>query len=222
MINIKAINKSYGDKDKKIKVLQDISLQINKGELLLLLGASGSGKSTLLNLIGGIDRVDSGSIQVDGVEITSLNPNQLADYRAKKVAFIFQTYNLITSLSVEDNIRIVDEMSGGKARVDELLKNLGIEDLAKKYPSQLSGGQQQRVSIARSLAKDTPILLCDEPTGALDTKTGNNIMDLLKGLTNKGKTVIISTHNVNYEKYADRIVSIKDGKIQLNQDRLVE
>lgn len=222
MINIKAINKSYGDKDKKIKVLQDISLQINKGELLLLLGASGSGKSTLLNLIGGIDRVDSGSIQVDGVEITSLNPNQLADYRAKKVAFIFQTYNLITSLSVEDNIRIVDEISGGKARVDELLKNLGIEDLAKKYPSQLSGGQQQRVSIARSLAKDTPILLCDEPTGALDTKTGNNIMDLLKGLTNKGKTVIISTHNVNYEKYADRIVSIKDGKIQLNQDRLVE
>lgn len=222
MINIKAINKSYGDKDKKIKVLQDISLQINKGELLLLMGASGSGKSTLLNLIGGIDRVDSGSIQVDGVEITSLNLNQLADYRAKKVAFIFQTYNLITSLSVEDNIRIVDEISGGKAKVDELLKNLGIEDLAKKYPSQLSGGQQQRVSIARSLAKDTPILLCDEPTGALDTKTGNNIMDLLKGLTNKGKTVIISTHNVNYEKYADRIVSIKDGKIQLNQDRLVE
>lgn len=186
------------------------------------MGASGSGKSTLLNLIGGIDRVDSGSIQVDGVEITSLNPNQLADYRAKKVAFIFQTYNLITSLSVEDNIRIVDEISDGKAKVDELLKNLGIEDLAKKYPSQLSGGQQQRVSIARSLAKDTPILLCDEPTGALDTKTGNNIMDLLKGLTNEGKTVIISTHNVDYKKYADRIVRIKDGKIQLNQDRLVE
>ena len=174
---------------------------------------SGSGKSTLLNILGGLEKSTNGSVIIDGVDITGLNNNQLAEYRAKKVGFIFQSYNLLPSLNVRDNVSIVKEISKEALDTDLILEQVGLGNRGKDYPSLMSGGEQQRVSIARAIAKNTPILLCDEPTGALDTENGYRIMNLLKDLTEKGKTVIVVTHNLEYTKYADKIINLKDGNI---------
>lgn len=214
MIELIEIYKTFKNDKKDVEFLKNINFRINKGELVLITGPSGSGKSTLLNLIGGLDSPSAGKIIIDGEDISSFNKNKLAEMRAKKLAFIFQSYNLLDSLNVEDNIKLVKKLTGKNIDVNSLLKDVDLEGYNKKYPHTLSGGQMQRVSIARALAKDAPILLCDEPTGALDSKTGLKIMDLLKDLSGKGKTIIMVTHNLDYKIYADKLISIKDGQIK--------
>lgn len=213
LIKVQNLTKTYRRDSVENNVLKNISFNIKANELTLILGASGSGKSTLLNILGGLEKSTNGSVIIDGVDITGLNNNQLAEYRAKKVGFIFQSYNLLPSLNVRDNISIVKEISKEALDTDLILEQVGLGNRGKDYPSLMSGGEQQRVSIARAIAKNTPILLCDEPTGALDTENGYRIMNLLKDLTEKGKTVIVVTHNLEYTKYADKIINLKDGNI---------
>lgn len=213
LIKVQNLTKTYKRDSVENNVLKNISFNIKANELTLILGASGSGKSTLLNILGGLEKSTNGSAIVDGVDITGLNNNQLAEYRAKKVGFIFQSYNLLPSLNVRDNVSIVKEISKEALDTDLILEQVGLGNRGKDYPSLMSGGEQQRVSIARAIAKNTPILLCDEPTGALDTENGYRIMNLLKDLTEKGKTVIVVTHNLEYTKYADKIINLKDGNI---------
>lgn len=213
LIKVQNLTKTYKRDSVENNVLKNISFNIKANELTLILGASGSGKSTLLNILGGLEKSTNGSVIVDGVDITGLNNNQLAEYRAKKVGFIFQSYNLLPSLNVRDNVSIVKEISKEALDTDLILEQVGLGNRGKYYPSLMSGGEQQRVSIARAIAKNTPILLCDEPTGALDTENGYRIMNLLKDLTEKGKTVIVVTHNLEYTKYADKIINLKDGNI---------
>ena len=201
LIKVQNLTKTYRRDSVENNVLKNISFNIKANELTLILGASGSGKSTLLNILGGLEKSTNGSVIVDGVDITGLNNNQLAEYRAKKVGFIFQSYNLLPSLNVRDNVSIVKEISKEALDTDLILEQVGLGNRGKDYPSLMSGGEQQRVSIARAIAKNTPILLCDEPTGALDTENGYRIMNLLKDLTEKGKTVIVVTHNLEYTKY---------------------
>ena len=213
LIKVQNLTKTYRRDSVENNVLKNISFNIKANELTLILGASGSGKSTLLNILGGLEKSTNGSVIIDGVDITGLNNNQLAEYRAKKVGFIFQSYNLLPSLNVRDNVSIVKEISKEALDTDLILEQVGLGNRGKDYPSLMSGGEQQRVSIARAIAKNTPILLCDEPTGALDTENGYRIMNLLKDLTEKGKTVIVVTHNLEYTKYADKIINLKDGNI---------
>lgn len=213
LIKVQNLTKTYKRDSVENNVLKNISFNIKANELTLILGASGSGKSTLLNILGGLEKSTNGSVIIDGVDITGLNNNQLAEYRAKKVGFIFQSYNLLPSLNVRDNVSIVKEISKEALDTDLILEQVGLGNRGKDYPSLMSGGEQQRVSIARAIAKNTPILLCDEPTGALDTENGYRIMNLLKDLTEKGKTVIVVTHNLEYTKYADKIINLKDGNI---------
>lgn len=213
LIKVQNLTKTYRRDSVENNVLKNISFNIKANELTLILGASGSGKSTLLNILGGLEKSTNGSVIIDGVDITRLNNNQLAEYRAKKVGFIFQSYNLLPSLNVRDNVSIVKEISKEALDTDLILEQVGLGNRGKDYPSLMSGGEQQRVSIARAIAKNTPILLCDEPTGALDTENGYRIMNLLKDLTEKGKTVIVVTHNLEYTKYADKIINLKDGNI---------
>ena len=213
LIKVQNLTKTYRRDSVENNVLKNISFNIKVNELTLILGASGSGKSTLLNILGGLEKSTNGSVIIDGVDITGLNNNQLAEYRAKKVGFIFQSYNLLPSLNVRDNVSIVKEISKEALDTDLILEQVGLGNRGKDYPSLMSGGEQQRVSIARAIAKNTPILLCDEPTGALDTENGYRIMNLLKDLTEKGKTVIVVTHNLEYTKYADKIINLKDGNI---------
>lgn len=213
LIKVQNLTKTYKRDSVENNVLKNISFNIKANELTLILGASGSGKSTLLNILGGLEKSTNGSVIVDGVDITGLNNNQLAEYRAKKVGFIFQSYNLLPSLNVRDNVSIVKEISKEALDTDLILEQVGLGNRGKDYPSLMSGGEQQRVSIARAIAKNTPILLCDEPTGTLDTENGYRIMNLLKDLTEKGKTVIVVTHNLEYTKYADKIINLKDGNI---------
>lgn len=213
LIKVQNLTKTYRRDSVENNVLKNISFNIKANELTLILGASGSGKSTLLNILGGLEKSTNGSVIIDGVDITGLNNNQLAEYRAKKVGFIFQSYNLLPSLNVRDNVSIVKEISKEALDTDLILEQVGLGNRGNDYPSLMSGGEQQRVSIARAIAKNTPILLCDEPTGALDTENGYRIMNLLKDLTEKGKTVIVVTHNLEYTKYADKIINLKDGNI---------
>lgn len=213
LIKVQNLTKTYRRDSVENNVLKNISFNIKANELTLILGASGSGKSTLLNILGGLEKSTNGSVIIDGVDITGLNNNQLAEYRAKKVGFIFQSYNLLPSLNVRDNVSIVKEISKEALDTDLILEQVGLGNRGKDYPSLMSGGEQQRVSIARAIAKNTSILLCDEPTGALDTENGYRIMNLLKDLTEKGKTVIVVTHNLEYTKYADKIINLKDGNI---------
>ena len=213
LIKVQNLTKTYRRDSVENNVLKNISFNIKANELTLILGASGSGKSTLLNILGGLEKSTNGSVIIDGVDITGLNNNQLAEYRAKKVGFIFQSYNLLPSLNVRDNVSIVKEISKEALDTDLILEQVKLGNRGKDYPSLMSGGEQQRVSIARAIAKNTPILLCDEPTGALDTENGYRIMNLLKDLTEKGKTVIVVTHNLEYTKYADKIINLKDGNI---------
>lgn len=212
-LQVKDIKKSYGEGGSYIQVLKGISTGIEKGEMCVIEGTSGSGKSTLLNCIGGLDVLDSGSIVVDGIEIVGMKADRLSDYRRDNLGFIFQFYNLIPNLTIRENIQVCEYLSNNPLKIDELLDVLGLTEHQNKFPSQLSGGQQQRCAIARALAADNRIILADEPTGALDSKTGEEIMGIFKKINTEGKTVIIITHDSKVAEKCDRIIYIKDGKI---------
>lgn len=214
-IEIKNIKKSYGEGSSYVQVLDGITTQIEKGELCVLLGPSGSGKSTLLNVIGGLDTIDSGSIRIDGLEITCLDSEALSDYRRDTLGFVFQFYNLIPNLTVKENIEVCQTLSDEPLDIDDLMETLGIKSHQHKFPAQLSGGQQQRCALARALIKNPGLLLCDEPTGALDSKTSKEILILLETINQKyGMTMLIVTHNDEIKKMVHHIIRIKDGMIE--------
>ena len=213
-IQIENINKSYGEGGSRIQVLRGVSVQIEEGSMCAILGASGSGKSTLLNVFGGLDTVDSGSIQVDGLEITTLVPESLSDYRRRTLGFVFQFYNLIPNLTVGENIQACGCLSASPMDLDLLLTTLGLAPHQNKFPFQLSGGQQQRCSLARALIKNPKLLLCDEPTGALDSKTAKEILLLLEEINEKyGTTMLIVTHNEAISAMVHQVIKIKDVEV---------
>ena len=216
-LEVKGLKKSYGEGGSYIQVLKGIDLSVEKGVMCVIQGASGSGKSTMLNCIGGLDTVDSGSIQISGKEIVGLKNNALSDYRRESLGFIFQFYNLVPNLTVRENIRVCEYLSDNPMDIDELLEVLGLTEHQNKFPSQLSGGQQQRCAIARALIKNPKLLLCDEPTGALDSKTSKDILILLEKVNEKyGTTMLIVTHNNAIKNMVDQVVIMKDGEIRKN------
>lgn len=216
-IAIRNLTKIYRTGRQELRAVNDVSLTVEQGEIITILGPSGSGKSTLLNMIGGIDNADEGSILVDGIDIARLSKTKLTDYRRDFIGFIFQFYNLIPNLSVYENIEVMADICKNPLSIDELLTALGMADQAKKYPIELSGGQQQRVAIARAVVKNPPILLCDEPTGALDFHSSIDILKLIKEINEKyGTTILIITHNTAIAGIAHRTVKIRDGKIVFN------
>ncbi len=216
-LEVRNLTKSYGENDNNIKVLDDISLDIEKGEICSLLGPSGSGKSTLLNLIGGLERADTGDIVINGRTISKLKDKQLGEYRRNDLGFIFQFYNLIPDLSVKENIEIGSAIVTETLDLGELLAALGLEDQCDKLPNQLSGGQQQRCAIGRALIKKPSLLICDEPTGALDYKTSKEILTLICDINKKfNTTIIIATHNEAISHIAHRTIRLRDGKIHEN------
>ena len=216
-ININNIKKSYGDKDNRMEVLKDINIEIERGEICVLLGPSGSGKSTLLNIIGGIDDADEGYIEVDGERIEEMSEKKLTQYRRTHLGYVFQMYNLIPNLTVRENIELGAYLSKEPMDVGELIETLGLTNHAKKRPAQISGGQQQRTSIGRAIVKNPDILLCDEPTGALDYQTSKEILVLLETVNKKyGNTIIMVTHNDAIKNMADRVVTLRDGAIRKN------
>lgn len=220
IIEFQNVSRVYTTGDHELKALDDVSLNIEQGKFVVILGPSGAGKSTLLNLLGGLNTPTNGKIIVDGNDIANLNSDQLAEYRASKVGFIFQFYNLIPTLTVLENISLVNEISKDHLDAKQILDGVGLLDHANNFPSELSGGEQQRVSIARALAKNPKIVLCDEPTGALDSKTGVMILKLLKDMCDKyQKTIIVVTHNQNIAKIADVIVRVKNGKIKSYEEQ---
>ncbi len=213
-LEVKNVKKSYGQDGSYIQVLKGVSTGVEKGQMCVIQGTSGSGKSTLLNCIGGLDNMDSGSVKVDGNEIFGLNPKKLADYRRESLGFIFQFYNLVPNLTVRENIRICEYISQNPLDMDELLETLGLTEHQNKFPSQLSGGQQQRCAIARALIKNPKLLLCDEPTGALDSKTSRDILMLLEKINAKyNTTMLIVTHNNSIKNMVHKIIFLKDGLI---------
>ncbi len=213
-LELKEVKKSYGKDDSYIQVLKGISTEVRQGQMCVIQGTSGSGKSTLLNCIGGLDNMDSGSVKVDGQEIFGLKPSQLADYRRDNLGFIFQFYNLVPNLTVRENIQVCEYLSKQPLDMDELLETLGLTEHQNKFPSQLSGGQQQRCAIARALIKNPKLLLCDEPTGALDSKTSKDILILLEEINKKyGTTMLIVTHNNAIKNMVHKVLIVKDGRI---------
>lgn len=221
LIEFKDVGRVYHIGEHEQKALDQVNLSIEEGKFIVILGPSGAGKSTLLNLLGGLDSPTSGKIYVEGKDISTLNNNELADYRASTVGFVFQSYNLIPTLTVFENVCLVKEIVSNPLSVNEMLKEVGLDDHKDKFPSELSGGEQQRVSIARALAKNPKILLCDEPTGALDSETGAMVLKVLLNMAkNYHKTIIIVTHNQNIAKMADTIIRVKSGHIKevVNQD----
>lgn len=216
-IEIQGVKKHYGEGESRVEVLRGIDISISKGEFCVLLGPSGSGKSTLLNIIGGIDQADEGSITIQGEKTEDMNEKKLTQYRRKHLGYIFQMYNLIPNLTVRENIEVGAYLSDTPLDVEELLDTLGLTKHAHKLPSQLSGGQQQRCAIERAIVKNPDILLCDEPTGALDYATSKEILKLIETVNQKyGNTVIMVTHNDAIKNMADRIVKLRDGQIRKN------
>lgn len=216
-ITFKNITKSYTVGDKTFNALENINFTLPKGELVVILGPSGAGKSTLLNLIGGMDKPTKGDIIIDNENISKYNETKLTDYRANNVGFIFQFYNILPTLTVLENVEIVKDITKNTKNAKEVLKEVGLSKHQNKFPNQLSGGEQQRVSIARAITKNPKLLLCDEPTGALDSKTGVEILKLLKNCCNQkesNNTVIIVTHNSLIAEIADTIIKIKNGQIE--------
>ncbi len=212
------VTKSYGTGNAKINALDGVSFEINKGEFCILLGSSGAGKTTLLNMLGGMDTVTDGIIEFDGNDVSSLGKRELTEYRRHDVGFVFQFYNLIPNLTALENVEIAAQLCRDPIPADKALEMVGLTERADNFPSQLSGGEQQRVAIARALAKNPRLLLCDEPTGALDYVTGKAILKLLYDLSReRGTTVIIITHNQAIAPMADRVIRIKSGKIQSNE-----
>ncbi len=213
-LEIKDVKKSYGKDSSYIQVLKGVTTGIEKGQMCVIQGTSGSGKSTLLNCIGGLDTMDSGSVKVEGKEIFGLKGDALSDYRRDNLGFIFQFYNLVPNLTVRENIQVCEYISDNPLDVDELLDTLGLTEHQNKFPSQLSGGQQQRCAIARALVKNPKLLLCDEPTGALDSKTSRDILMLLEKINEKyGTTMLIVTHNNSIKNMVHKVIIIKDGLI---------
>lgn len=216
-IEINGIKKSFGAGEGKVEVLKGIDLGIEKGEICVLLGPSGSGKSTLLNIIGGIDSADNGFISINGEKTVDMSEKALTTYRRKHLGYIFQMYNLIPNLNIKENIEVGAYLSSNPLDVDDLLKTLGLYEHRHKLPNQLSGGQQQRTAIGRAIVKNPDILLCDEPTGALDYKTSKEILKLIEDVNKKyGNTVIMVTHNDAIKNMADRVVKLRDGMIRHN------
>lgn len=218
LIEIKNAYKTYDNGEVKNQVLKNLSLQIEQGEFIAILGPSGSGKSTLLNMIGGLDQLDSGEIIIDGNSIQKEKDDKLSQYRRKKIGFIFQAFNLIPVLSVYENIvmpTVLDDSEIDEDYIKDIIEQIGMAEFCNQFPSKLSGGQQQRVAIARALANKPKIVLADEPTGNLDTKTGNDVMKLLRdGIKKYGQTLILITHNEEIAKMADRVVCLKNGVLE--------
>ena len=222
-LELNQIKKSFGSGENRVEVLKGIDLAVEKGEFCVLLGPSGSGKSTLLNILGGIDRADSGDILINGERMADMNEKALTLYRRRHLGYIFQMYNLIPNLTVRENIEVGAYLSRRPRDVDELLRLLGLWEHRAKLPNQLSGGQQQRTSIGRAIVKNPDILLCDEPTGALDYKTGKEILKLIETVNQKyGNTVIMVTHNDAIRLMADRVVRLRDGAIRSNETNAVK
>ena len=223
MVSTRAVGKVYEVGDRKIEVLKDINLQIPKAKFVVLCGPSGSGKTTLLNIIGGIDRPTKGKIMVSDQDLTSQDEDFLSDFRCNNVGFVFQTYNLVSTLTVAENVAFPMEWTqkpGNEIenRVAELLKTVGLEHRANHFPSQLSGGEQQRVAFARALANDPELILADEPTGNLDAKNAEKIIQVLQLLKDKGKTIIVSTHDIQIRELADQVFCLEDGKLADNNE----
>ncbi|MCR1975423.1 ABC transporter ATP-binding protein [Clostridium sporogenes] len=213
-LDVRDIKKSYGGVENSTQILNGISLGVERGQMCVILGPSGSGKSTLLNTIGGLDRVDEGQIVVDGLDISKLKSKELSLYRRNYLGFIFQFYNLVPNLTLRENIQVCEYLSKESLDLDELLEVLGIKEHKNKFPSQLSGGQQQRCAIARALIKNPKLLLCDEPTGALDYKTSKEILILLEKINKKyGTTILIVTHNTVIKDMVHKVIKIKDAQI---------
>jgi len=213
-LEVKSVIKSYGENGNKTAVLNQISTSLEKGKICAILGPSGSGKSTLLNVIGGLDRIDSGEVRVGGTEISNMREKELSYYRRDNLGFIFQFYNLVPNLTVRENIEVCEYLTKTPLKVDDLLRTLGLWEHQDKFPKQLSGGQQQRTAIARALVKNPELLLCDEPTGALDYKTSKEILVLLEEINNRyGTTMLIVTHNSAISDMVHKVIKIKDGKI---------
>ena len=213
-IEIKNLKKSYTTGVVKTEVLKEIGMKLDKGEIGVILGPSGSGKSTLMNILGGIDRSDSGQVSVDGVEINNLNDDRLTDYRRGDIGFVFQFYNLVPNLTVGENIEVVSIISKSPLNTDEVLAAVGMKDKKHRFPRELSGGEQQRVSIARAIVKNPKLLLCDEPTGALDFQTSRSILKLLQEVNKKyGTTILMITHNAAIAAMANRVFKLRSGEI---------
>ena len=217
-LKIDNIKKSYGTGDSRVDVLKGINCGVNKGEICVLLGPSGSGKSTLLNILGGIDKADGGSVTIGEDKIENFNDKQLSQYRRKHLGYIFQSYNLVPNLTVRENIEVGAYLSDKPLPIDELIELLGLEAHKNKRPNQLSGGQQQRTSIGRAIVKNPDLLLCDEPTGALDYNTSKEILKLVEDINIKyGTTIVIVTHNVAIRQMAHQVINLHDGRIRSDE-----
>ena len=214
-IEMKHCYKRYKSGETEILANQDVSFEIEQGELVIILGASGAGKSTVLNILGGMDTNDEGQVLIDGVDIAKLNPHQRTDYRRDDVGFVFQFYNLVANLTAKENVELASEIVSDALDPETVLKEVGLGNRLHNFPAQLSGGEQQRVAIARAVAKNPKILLCDEPTGALDYQRGKQVLGILQDMSRKkGATVIIVTHNGALAPIADRVIRMHDAKVQ--------
>lgn len=216
-IELKNVKKTYIVGDQKFNALDGVNLNINQGEFVVILGPSGAGKSTLLNLLGGMDKATSGEIYIGDNDIAKFNNKELTRYRANDVGFIFQFYNIMPTLTVDENVNLIKDVTNTTKESKDVLKDVGLSRHADKFPGELSGGEQQRVSIARAIMKNPKVLLCDEPTGALDSKTGVEILKLLHKQSDEDTTVIIVTHNSLIAEIADRVIRIKNGKVESNE-----
>ena len=214
ILEVKNLSKNYGEGEAEVQVLKNVNIEVEEGEICVILGQSGSGKSTLLNIIGGIETAENGSVLLNGRDVLGLKPKQQALNRRENLGFIFQFYNLVPNLNVRENIKVCEYLSKSPLELDMLLKTLGLEEHQYKFPNQLSGGQQQRCAVARALIKNPKLLLCDEPTGALDYKTSQEMLELLETINREYKTtILIVTHNETITEMANRIIRIKDGTV---------
>ena len=215
-IELKNVKKTYVIGEQKFNALDGIDLSISQGEFVVILGPSGAGKSTLLNLLGGMDKATSGSIMIGENDIAKYSDHELTRYRANEVGFIFQFYNIMPTLTVDENVNLIKDVTNTSKDSKDVLKSVGLLKHADKFPQELSGGEQQRVSIARAIMKNPKVLLCDEPTGALDSKTGVEVLKLLRQQSDSDTTVIVVTHNALIADIADRVIRIKNGKVESN------
>ena len=211
---VNGLKKHYGDGEARVQVLDGITATVNKGEICVMLGPSGSGKTTFLNLIGGLEDADGGSISVDGCDLTTLSSKDLGEYRRRELGFVFQFYNLVPDLTIRENIEVTAHLSSNPLPMEDLLRSLGLWEHRNKFPRQVSGGQQQRCAIGRALVKNPGLILCDEPTGALDYKTSKEVLELMERVNREyGCTLVIVTHNAAIAKMADRVLRLRDGRL---------